>query len=211
MTRWRVTSEAELYRDDWLDIRVADVELPDGNRLRHRIIKTPPYAGVVALGPGRRVLLLWRHRFITDSWGWEIPGGRVERGEHAIDAAAREFREETGWRAAPLRPLLRLQPNNGITDARQEVFRADGATPAGPPSDPSESERVGAARRRPRPHRGRGDRQRDHHGRAPVPDGGARAAARLRIRGDVGAGGRCEARGRCLMQAPATGRADRPR
>ncbi|WP_242894926.1 NUDIX hydrolase [Actinomadura litoris] len=142
MTRWRVTAEAELYRDDWLDIRVADVELPDGNRLRHRIIKTPPYAGVVALGPGRRVLLLWRHRFITDSWGWEIPGGRVERGERAIDAAAREFREETGWRAAPLRPLLRLQPNNGITDARQEVFHADGATPAGPPSDPSESERV---------------------------------------------------------------------
>ncbi|WP_242900838.1 NUDIX hydrolase [Actinomadura terrae] len=142
MTRWRVASEAELYRDDWLDIRLADVELPDGNRLSHRIIKVPPYAGVAALGPGRRVLLLWRHRFITDSWGWEIPGGRVEHGERPVDAAAREFREETGWRAAPLRPLLCVQPINGMADAVQEVFRADGATFAGRPSDPSEAERV---------------------------------------------------------------------
>jgi 8-oxo-dGTP pyrophosphatase MutT (NUDIX family) len=140
--RWRVTSEAQLYRDEWLDIRLADVELPDGHRLSHRIIKIPPYAGVVALDGEDRVMLLWRHRFITDSWGWEIPGGRVEPGERPIDAAAREFEEETGWRPADLRPLLRLEPNNGITDAVQHVFTADGATPVGLPADPAEAERV---------------------------------------------------------------------
>ena len=140
--RWRVTSEAELYRDDWLDIRLADVELPDGTRLSHRIIKTPPYAGVAAIDDRRRVLLLWRHRFITDSWGWEIPGGRVEPAERPIDAAAREFGEETGWLAATLRPLLCLQPNAGLTDAVQHVFHADGATYVGLPSDPNESDRI---------------------------------------------------------------------
>jgi 8-oxo-dGTP pyrophosphatase MutT (NUDIX family) len=140
--RWKVTSEAELYRDDWLDIRLADVELPDGSRLSHRIIKVPPYAGVAALDDRRRVLLLWRHRFITGSWGWEIPGGRVELAERPIDAAAREFEEETGWRAAALRPLLRVESNNGLTDSVHYVFRADGATPAGPPSDSTESARA---------------------------------------------------------------------
>ena len=43
------------------------------------------------------MLLLWRHRFITDTWGWEIPAGRVEAGEALEDAARREAIEETGW------------------------------------------------------------------------------------------------------------------
>jgi hypothetical protein len=62
-----------LYGDEWLDIRVADVELPDGRRLDHRLIRTPPGAGVAAVDDAGRVLLIWRHRFITDTWGWEVP------------------------------------------------------------------------------------------------------------------------------------------
>jgi 8-oxo-dGTP pyrophosphatase MutT (NUDIX family) len=140
--RWIVHSEKPLYSDPWLDIRLADVELPDGRHLQHRVIRTPPGAGAVVTDEDRRVLLLWRHRFITGSWGWEIPGGRVELAEQPIDAAAREFEEETGWRAAALRPLLRVESNNGLTDSIQYVFRADGATPAGPPSDSAESARA---------------------------------------------------------------------
>ena len=30
---WRVVSERPLYEDDWLDIRIADIELPDGRHL----------------------------------------------------------------------------------------------------------------------------------------------------------------------------------
>lgn len=28
-----------------------------------------------------KVLLMWRYRFITDSWGWEIPNGKVDDGK----------------------------------------------------------------------------------------------------------------------------------
>jgi 8-oxo-dGTP diphosphatase len=34
--------------------------------------------------------------------GWEMPGGRVEEGENAEDAARREFREETGQEFDPV-------------------------------------------------------------------------------------------------------------
>lgn len=59
--RWTVPSEKPLYEDEWLDIRLADVELPDGRHLAHRLICTPPGAGCVTVKDGR-VLLLWRHR-----------------------------------------------------------------------------------------------------------------------------------------------------
>ena len=57
--RWTVHSEKPLYEDEWLDIRLADIELPDGRHLEHRLIRTPPGAGCVTV-KDRRVLLLWR-------------------------------------------------------------------------------------------------------------------------------------------------------
>jgi 8-oxo-dGTP pyrophosphatase MutT (NUDIX family) len=139
---WRVHSEEQLYLDEWLDIKTVDVELPGGQRLNHRLLRIPPYAGVVMADSRQRVLLLWRHRFITGSWGWEIPGGRVEAGEQPAVAAAREAEEETGWRPGRLRPLLYGQPANGISDAEQHVFLTDEATHVGPPSDPAEAASV---------------------------------------------------------------------
>jgi len=79
--RWTVHSEKSLYTDPWLDIRIADVELPDGRHVDHRLIRTPPGAGAVVTDGNDNVLLLWRHRFITGSWGWEIPFGKTDEGE----------------------------------------------------------------------------------------------------------------------------------
>jgi 8-oxo-dGTP pyrophosphatase MutT (NUDIX family) len=140
--RWQTHSEKALYTDQWLDIRIADVELPDGRHLEHRLIRTPPGAGAVAVDERGRALLIWRHRFITDSWGWEIPIGAIEDGEEPATAAAREVEEETGWRPGPLRPLLYTQPTNGISDSAHHIFRADGATYIGPPSEAWEAERI---------------------------------------------------------------------
>lgn len=139
--RWTVHSEKPLFTDEWLDIRVADVELPGGRRVQHRLIRTPPGAGSVTVTDGR-VLLLWRHRFITDTWGWEIPFGRVDPGEDPAAAAARETEEETGWRPGPLTPLLRVEPTPGISDSVHHVYRADDAEHIGPPQDHFESDRI---------------------------------------------------------------------
>jgi len=48
--------------------------------------------------------------------------------ERAVASAAPEVEEETGWRLAPLRALLRFQPMVGTVDAESKVFLARGAT-----------------------------------------------------------------------------------
>ena len=140
---WIEHGERSLYESPWVSLRLVDVEVPGGPRFEHHVVRRHlPAAGVVVHDPARGVLLLWRHRFITRSWGWEVPAGRVEEGEELAEAAAREVLEETGWRPGPLRPLTGYHPTNGLSDARFELFAADGATHEGEPTDPSEAERV---------------------------------------------------------------------
>jgi 8-oxo-dGTP pyrophosphatase MutT (NUDIX family) len=141
--RWIIHGERELYDSEWVRLTLVDVEVPDGERFEHHVVRMPNFAaGTVVHDPARGLLLIYRHRFITDTWGWEIPAGRIDPGETPDTAAAREALEETGWRPGPLTPLLTFQPTNGLSDQRFHIFLADGATHVGDPSDPGEAERV---------------------------------------------------------------------
>lgn len=142
MTRWTVHGERVVYDSPWVRLALTDVEPPDGSRFEHHVWRAPqPAAGTVVHLPDRGVLLLWRHRFITDTWGWEIPAGRVEPGERAEDAAARECEEEAGWRPAALEPLGTYFPSNGQSDLTFHLFLAGAAVEVGP-HDPVEADRV---------------------------------------------------------------------
>lgn len=141
--RWHVHGERFLYESDWVSLSLVDVEVPEGARFDHHVVRFPrPAAGVVITDPARGVLLLWRHRFITDTWGWEIPAGKVEHDETPEQGAAREGLEESGWAPGPLEHVCTFHPTNGVSDQTFHVYLARGATHVGDPSDPSEAERV---------------------------------------------------------------------
>jgi 8-oxo-dGTP pyrophosphatase MutT (NUDIX family) len=141
--RWTIHGERPVYDSEWVRLMLADVELPGGIRFDHHVVRFPQgAAGVVMRDPERGVLLLWRHRFITDTWGWEIPAGRIEPGETPEQAAAREAVEESGWRPGPLTRLGAYAPSNGVSDQVFHLFAAEGATPVGEPVDAHEAERI---------------------------------------------------------------------
>jgi 8-oxo-dGDP phosphatase len=142
--RARQDGERSLYDSEWVRLQPVDVEVPGLRRFDHHVVRMPTEAsGVVVRDPDRGVLLLWRHRFITDTWGWEVPAGRIEPGEHPDEAALREVLEETGWRpTGTLEPLVSYHPANGISDLTFHLFTVEGAEYVGDPSDPSEAERV---------------------------------------------------------------------
>jgi 8-oxo-dGTP pyrophosphatase MutT (NUDIX family) len=140
--KWVVHGERAVYESPWVSVALVDVEVPGGERFEHHVVRTPSDASGVVATAGGRVLLIHRHRFITDSTGWEIPAGRVEKGEEPIEAARRETLEETGWRPGPLSMLFSYFPSIGLMDQRFNVFLADGAERVGEPADSGESDRV---------------------------------------------------------------------
>ena len=140
--RWRVHGERTLYDSDWVRLALVDVELPSGERFEHHVVRMPrPAAATVVRDPERGILLLRRHRFVVDSWAWEVPAGRIDAGESAEAAAARETVEETGWRPSPLHSLGAYHPMPGAIDQTFHLFVADGAELVGEP-DGDEVERV---------------------------------------------------------------------
>jgi len=141
--KWTVHGERPIYASEWMRLTLVDVELPSGPRFEHHVMRMPTQAaGVVVDDADRGVLLLWRHRFVTDSWGWEVPAGRIDADETPAQAAARETLEETGWRPGSLTKMTTYFPHNGSSDATFNLFVATTATHVGDPSDPDEADRI---------------------------------------------------------------------
>jgi 8-oxo-dGTP pyrophosphatase MutT (NUDIX family) len=142
MKRWLNLGERPVVQDNRFQLCQAEVELPGGRRIEHYVLRRPPTVLVAVLDDRDRVLLLWRHRFIPDSWGWELPSGVVDPAEDLAAAGAREALAESGWEPLDLRPLLRLEPTGGLTDDVHHVYWTRQAVHRGEPAASFEADRI---------------------------------------------------------------------
>ncbi len=100
--RWTVHGRRPIYDSPWVSLDLVDVEPVGGQRYEHHVVVVPYEAVcVIVQDPERGILLLYRHRFITDTAGFEVPAGGIDPGESVADAARREVLEETGGPSPP--------------------------------------------------------------------------------------------------------------
>lgn len=140
--RWKVGASRTVHASHWLRMDMVEVTLPDGRRIDHEVPRMPRDGAATAVVVDERVLMIFRHRFIADRWGWELPGGAVEPDEEPHVGAAREVLEETGWEPGPLRHLTTFRPSSGWSDQRFHLFCADAAVRRGEPVEENEASRV---------------------------------------------------------------------
>jgi 8-oxo-dGTP pyrophosphatase MutT (NUDIX family) len=129
-----------MYDSEWMSVDLDDVEIPDGERFEHHVVRLPYPSTAVVVVEDDAVLMMWRHRFTTDRWGWEIPAGRCEEGETAEISAIRETEEETGYKVS-VEPLVTINPMNGISSHETHIFVGSGPVRTGEP-DPAEAAKV---------------------------------------------------------------------
>ena len=77
-------------------------------------------------GPDGRVLIARRPPHVHQGGLWEFPGGKLEAGETASRALARELREELGIEVLRKRPLIRVAHRYPDKSVLLEVFLVDG-------------------------------------------------------------------------------------
>jgi 8-oxo-dGTP pyrophosphatase MutT (NUDIX family) len=132
--QWRTFGERAIYGGPGLRLGQIDVELPDGGRHWHHVVRLPQAAMLALVDDQDRTLLVRRHRVVPDRWGWEIPGGLVDDDEQPADAARRELEEATGYRAGKVQHLVTFQPVAGIVDAEHTVFAGRNPEQVGEPT-----------------------------------------------------------------------------
>jgi ADP-ribose pyrophosphatase YjhB (NUDIX family) len=99
------------------------------------------YFALVVVRQGHRFLLTQEKKYGST---WSIPGGRVEPGEHLIDAAIREVVEETGV-PVNVEGILRVEHSPSSSGARVRIIFVGSPRDDTPPKTVSDDESLGAA------------------------------------------------------------------
>lgn len=111
------------------------VEFPDGSIGQLDVVRHPGASAVVPFlddpkAADPRLLLIRHFRHAAGGWLWEIPAGKLDAGERdrPEDCARRELKEETGYTAASLTPLVSIVTTPGFSDEIIHLFMATGLT-----------------------------------------------------------------------------------
>lgn len=114
------------------------VRLPDGHESVREWIGHPGAVVVIAVLDNGKLIFERQFRYPLRRVFLELPAGKIDPGEHILDTARRELREETGYKARFWRHLGTMHPCIGYSDERIEIFLAQGLTYVGHALDDGE-------------------------------------------------------------------------
>ncbi len=121
---WTLLSTREIYENPWLRVVEHQVLTPKGTPGIYGVVQPKKLAlGVVAFTPGGNIVLVGQYRFPLGRYSWEIPEGGGDKADPQA-SAARELREETGYRARRWQEVLRLDLSNSVSDEEAIVYLA---------------------------------------------------------------------------------------
>jgi len=137
----RILSRKLVYKGPVFWITSDRVEEPSGVRVLREVVRHSGSVVVLAAkdGPhGPLVLLERQYRHAADDYLWELPAGRIDKGEKVLVAAKRELLEETGYTARSWKRILHFYASPGFVAETMTVFWARGLKPG--PAQPEEDE-----------------------------------------------------------------------
>ena len=129
--RARLVSSRTVYRGPVFSVSTDHVIEPGGIKVRRDVIRHSGSVVVLAVDASAatpRVLLERQYRHAANDYLWELPAGRIDPGENELNAAKRELIEETGYRAARWRRILKFYASPGFVAETMAVYMATGLT-----------------------------------------------------------------------------------
>lgn len=120
-----------IYTGKVVSLDVDQVRFPDGTTGEMEIIRHSGAAAILPFvsdphGEDPQIMLLRQYRYAADGYLYEVPAGKLEKGEAPEACAVRELKEETGCSAERMEPLFSFLTTPGFTDELIHAFMATG-------------------------------------------------------------------------------------
>lgn len=97
---------------------------PDGFEIQRGIVQHPGSAVIMPVDAKKRILLVRQYRLPARRFLWELPAGKIDAGEKALQAAKRELKEETGCKAKTWTKLAEFYPSPGFLAEKMTIYLA---------------------------------------------------------------------------------------
>lgn len=124
---WKVLKSEYLVRAPWAVLRKDTCLMPNGHEVpEYYVLEYPDWVNVVALTEEGKFILVRQYRHGVAGTVLEIPGGVIDEGESADEAARRELLEETGYQFQSLEKLCELYPNPATSNNITTSYLATG-------------------------------------------------------------------------------------
>lgn len=125
----RLLSSRVVYRGPVFWITADHVLEPGGVPVRRDVVRHPGSVVILALderGSQPYILLERQYRHAAGDYLWELPAGRIDKGEKPLAAAKRELLEETGYTATRWKRILKFYASPGFVAETMNVYLARG-------------------------------------------------------------------------------------
>jgi ADP-ribose pyrophosphatase len=126
----RLLASRTVYRGSAFSVSADEVLEPSGVRARRDIVHHSGSVVILAVesaaGSEPRILLERQYRHAAQQYLWELPAGRIDKGEKQLQAAKRELLEETGYTAARWKRILKFYASPGFVAETMSIYLARG-------------------------------------------------------------------------------------
>lgn len=117
-------TKKELYNGRIFDVATHTVELENGNQAFRDIVYHNGGVCVVAIDKDDNIYLVKQFRFPTGQELYELPAGKLEKGEDSKDAGLRELEEEIGFTTDKLELLSAFYPTPAYCSEKIYIYQA---------------------------------------------------------------------------------------
>ncbi len=134
----KTVSSKEIFDGRIIRLRVDTVEMPGGNLAEREIIEHPGGVGIVAITDSDEIIMVKQFRKPIEKAIYEVPAGKLDKGEDHRLCGIRELGEETGYTAENFVYLGYMYPSPGFADEVTHLYLGTGLTPGEAHLDPDE-------------------------------------------------------------------------